>query len=328
MNIVKKQIQYNFTNSRGRNIKYIVIHDTGNSSNGANAEAHYRYFNGGNRNASADFFVDDTNILQINDYKNQYSWAVGDGNGRNGITNANSVSIEICINSDGNYDKAVENAIELVKYLMSELNLSVDRVVRHHDASGKICPASMISNNWERWYNFKSKLTSSNSTIAANTNSTEGTGYCTVDTLNVREGASTDYDIQGELNMNEKVALLDKNNGWYKVRYYNAPKEKTMIGWASGTYLRVEKDVEIVKETPIQEKPKKYWVVTDYLPQGEYGLAIKDVMSKYFHDIQGELYIRTNDTKGQWIETCYLPLEKCEELQTRLGKYFWEIKSH
>ena len=49
-----KQIAYNITR-RTNTIEYIVIHDTGNTSKGANAEAHFNYFNGGNRNSSADF---------------------------------------------------------------------------------------------------------------------------------------------------------------------------------------------------------------------------------------------------------------------------------
>ena len=58
MNIEKKQIAYNRV-TRNSAIRYIVIHDTGNKSKGADADSHFRYFNGGNRNSSADFFVDD-----------------------------------------------------------------------------------------------------------------------------------------------------------------------------------------------------------------------------------------------------------------------------
>ena len=49
MKINKKQIAYNRT-SRNQKPVYIVIHDTGNPGKGANANAHFNYFNGGNRN--------------------------------------------------------------------------------------------------------------------------------------------------------------------------------------------------------------------------------------------------------------------------------------
>lgn len=154
LSIEKKQIEYNRAR-RTSDIKYIVIHDTANKSKGANSNAHFNYFNGGNRNSSADFFVDDEKILQINDYTKYYTWQVGDGKGKYGITNQNSVGIEICINVDGDYKKAFLNAVELTKYLMKELDIPVERVIRHYDASKKICPASMSENNWEKWEKFK-----------------------------------------------------------------------------------------------------------------------------------------------------------------------------
>lgn len=158
MNIIKKQIAYN-RSARNTVIKYIVIHDTGNTGKGANASAHFNYFNGGNRNSSADFFVDDTQIMQINDYNKYYTWHCGDGKGKYGITNSNSIGIEICINSDGNYDKAFKNAVELTKWLMKEINISADNVVRHYDASRKNCPASMSGDNWALWNEFKRQIT-------------------------------------------------------------------------------------------------------------------------------------------------------------------------
>ena len=157
MKINKKQIAYNRT-PRTQKPVYIVIHDTGNTGKGANANAHFNYFNGGNRNASADFFVDDTQILQVNDYNKFYTWHCGDGKGKYGITNRNSVGIEICVNGDGNYDIAFCKAVELTKHLMKELNIPLARVVRHYDASRKNCPASMSKNGWVLWNTFKNKL--------------------------------------------------------------------------------------------------------------------------------------------------------------------------
>jgi hypothetical protein len=153
--IEKKLIKYNF--STGNDPKYIVVHDTGNPGKGADADAHYRYFNGGNRNASAHYFVDDHSIIQTVEDTNA-SWHCGDGKGQYGITNYNSIGIEVCINSDGDYNKAVQNAIELVKFLMKKHNISLDKVVRHYDASRKNCPGTMSSNNWEKWNWFKGQL--------------------------------------------------------------------------------------------------------------------------------------------------------------------------
>jgi len=157
--IIKKLIKYNYTTKPNRKFSFICVHDTDNVDMGANALMHYNYFNEGNKNASADFFVDDKQVIQLIDIDNAYSWAVGDGYGKYGITNANSISVEICINSDGNYNTAVINTIELVAYLMRTYNIPIERVVSHHMASRKICPKSMYDNGkWTGWNKFKRDL--------------------------------------------------------------------------------------------------------------------------------------------------------------------------
>jgi len=160
------QIKYNRSNRGGTPIRYIVVHDTGNPSRGANATAHYNYFNGGDRSSSADFFVDDTQVLCVNDYYKFYTWHCGDGHGKYGITNRNSVGIEFCINVDSDRDKTLERTAQLVRELMQELNIPIDRVVRHYDASRKNCPQSMSGNGWAQWYEFKEKLKGEDLTMA------------------------------------------------------------------------------------------------------------------------------------------------------------------
>ena len=157
MNINKKLIKYNFSSRNGIKVKYIVVHDTGNPRNGAGAQNHYLYFNGGNRNASAHYFVDDKEIIQtVEDFN--ASWHCGDGKGRYGITNSNSIGIEICINEDSDFDKALGNAIVLIRYLMGKYNISKEMVVRHFDASRKVCPKSMSDMGWRKWSEFWCKI--------------------------------------------------------------------------------------------------------------------------------------------------------------------------
>lgn len=157
MRINKKIIKYNFSSRIGSDIKYIVIHDTGNINRGANADAHFRYFNSGNKSASAHYLVDNETIIQIVEDYNA-AWHCGDGKGRYGITNSNSIGIEICINSDGDYLLAVFNTIFLVRYLMEKYQIPVERVVRHYDASGKTCPRTLSGNSWARWKGFLNSI--------------------------------------------------------------------------------------------------------------------------------------------------------------------------
>ena len=102
----------------------------------------------------------------MNDYYKYYTWHCGDGRGKYGITNRNSVGIEFCINVDSDRDKTLERTAQLVRELMQERNIPIDRVVRHYDASRKNCPQSMSGNGWAQWYEFKEKLKGEDLTMA------------------------------------------------------------------------------------------------------------------------------------------------------------------
>lgn len=165
--IEKMLIRQNFKEMPSRKIEFIVIHDTGNPASGADALMHFRYFDSALRNASAHFFVDDKRIIQTVEEKN-IAWHVGDAKEKVVIagatpTNANSIGIEICINKDGDYFKALQNAILLTKYLMGKYNLPIERVIRHYDVSKKWCPQSMSGWNgttatWVVWEWFLKQL--------------------------------------------------------------------------------------------------------------------------------------------------------------------------
>lgn len=150
-------IKRNVYSRKGNSIKYLVIHDTGNANKGAGALAHRNYVENNARGASAHYFVDDKVIVQyVGDSLSAGS--VGDGKGKYGITNANSLSIEMCINSDADYAKTYKNTVELTKNLMKKFNIPIDRVVRHYDASRKSCPNHMRQNNWSKWWKFKEDI--------------------------------------------------------------------------------------------------------------------------------------------------------------------------
>lgn len=155
LKITEDLIKYNF--SRGNKAQYLVIHDTGNRKKGANARAHYKYFNGADRGASAHFFVDDKEIIQVVK-ESDASWHCGDGRGKYGISNFNSLGIEICINEDSDYEETLENTLALVRKLQAKHGIQDERVVRHFDASKKICPRSMSAHNWKKWEEFKRRL--------------------------------------------------------------------------------------------------------------------------------------------------------------------------
>lgn len=153
LEITRKISKYNF--SYGNDIKYIVIHDTGNFTDSAAGNA--SYFGSCDRGASAHCFVDDGAIVQVVEFSNA-AWHCGDGHDAYGIGNHNSIGIEMCRKNSIVTDITEANTIELVKYLMNKYGVPVDKVVRHYDASRKNCPSSFAYNNWARWFNFKAKL--------------------------------------------------------------------------------------------------------------------------------------------------------------------------
>lgn len=157
MKFLFRPIKRNVYSRKGNSIKYLVIHDTGNPNKGAGALNHRNYVENNKRGASAHYFVDDKVIVQyVGDSLSAGS--VGDGKGKYGITNANSLSVEMCINSDADYAKTYKNTIELTKNLMRKFNIPIDRVVRHYDASRKNCPGHMSKNSWNAWWKFKEDI--------------------------------------------------------------------------------------------------------------------------------------------------------------------------
>lgn len=79
------------------------------------------------------------------------------------------------------------------------------------------------------------------------------------------------------------------------------------------------------KNIPLNPPVEKGYVVTNYLPQSstDYsGVNIKNFL-KYFDDIT--CYVRGN-SKGVWIETQYLDMDRCNTLEKTLGNYFYSIK--
>src|SRR5690625_4389461 len=154
---VAKRVTYGGLNGK----KYIVIHETANTRKGANANAHARLQASGNsRSASWHYQVDDKEIVQSFD-DNKQCWHAGSR-----YYNQNSIGIEICVNSDGDYKKAVDNAVKLTKHLMDKYKISADNVIQHNQASGKDCPRYLRSGSKGiTWAQFKAKLsdkTSSN----------------------------------------------------------------------------------------------------------------------------------------------------------------------
>lgn len=152
--------------------QYIVVHDTGNSGNGADAKMHNSYIknlnnnNGGDRGSvSWHFTVDDKECYQHLPL-DEVSWNAGDGGHVYGETyhnstynadcigggNYNGISIESCVHYGTDYTYTMRRLAKLVAGLLIDNKLTVDRVKQHNHFSGKNCPMVIRENN--RWNEF------------------------------------------------------------------------------------------------------------------------------------------------------------------------------
>lgn len=156
---ITKMLSNNKNHYTGVNkCKYITIHETGNKNKGANAINHAKYINNGS-SVTWHYTVDDKQVIQH--YKDSVQcWHSGDGRGDG---NLNSIGIEMCVNSDGDFNRTILNTIELVKHLMNKHNIPIENVVQHNKWSGKDCPANIRSGKPISWGGFINMIKNTNS---------------------------------------------------------------------------------------------------------------------------------------------------------------------
>ena len=83
--------------------------------------------------------------------------------GGSGFGNRKTIAIEICYSKSGGarFDKAEENAAELIAMLLQERGWGIDRVKRHYDyaPNKKYCPHRTMDKGWDRFLNMvRSKM--------------------------------------------------------------------------------------------------------------------------------------------------------------------------
>lgn len=145
----------------------ITVHNTANDASALN-EINYMINN--NYETSFHFAVDDVQAVQGLPL-NRNGWHASDGKGPG---NMSTIAIEICYSKSGGskFDKAEENAAELIAQLLKERGWGIDRVKRHYDYAPdkKYCPHRTMDKGWDRFLNMiQKKLNgSSNKTNSIN----------------------------------------------------------------------------------------------------------------------------------------------------------------
>lgn len=167
--VIYAPISNHIYRAKSRKIKYLAMHYTaGASSTTGHAMGVRNQFQTSTRKASADFAVDDGEMVQINPDPLKYvCGSVGDPKDKSGggatlagAGNYNTISIEMCSNlkSGANKDATnhsgwfftkatLDNAANLARILMKKYNIPKSNIVRHYDISGKRCPGLIGWNN-------------------------------------------------------------------------------------------------------------------------------------------------------------------------------------
>ncbi len=248
--LVPDHIAKNYIYDGKNTKKYIVIHETDNTGKGANADAHSRLqYRGNDRDASWHYQVDDKEIVQsfIDDAQ---CWAAG-----NKYYNENGIQIEMCVNSDGDYKKMLDNTVELVKSLMISYNIPKENVIQHNKASGKNCPRNLRSGaKGVTWSQFIAKL---DSKPTGNTNTSTNDKKPTTPTKPVNKGDMKTTSIVNYLKSIKQpssIAARRKLAKQYGIKFY--------VGTAAQNtkLLSLLRKGAPVSKPPVTNKPKTFKV--------------------------------------------------------------------
>lgn len=137
----------------------IVVHNTANDASALNEIA---YMTNNDYETSFHYAVDDKMIVQGIE-ENRNGWHASDGNGKG---NREGIAIEICYSKSGGerFDKAEENAIDLIVDILKRYGWGVDKVTKHQDYTNKYCPHRTLDKGWDRFINaIENKLNSGTS---------------------------------------------------------------------------------------------------------------------------------------------------------------------
>ena len=137
----------NHGSRRTEPVSYLVVHYT--AGNGDTARDNGRYFARCAVGASAHYFVDSKQVVASVAEEN-VAWHCGAASYRHPhCRNGNSIGVELCsVLRDGQYAfeaETVENALVLLAEVMRRYELPVERVLRHYDVTGKVCPAPFVA---------------------------------------------------------------------------------------------------------------------------------------------------------------------------------------
>ncbi|GAF67160.1 N-acetylmuramoyl-L-alanine amidase [Bacillus sp. TS-2] len=237
--------------------RFITVHETANRRNGANAQMHARYVKNPTTPVSWHYTVDNHEMVFQHLPVDEIGWHAGDGGSGRG--NRESIGIEICVNSDGDFIKAMENAIALIRFLMKEHSIPLGQVVPHQYWTGKNCPATLL----KTWDFFKESLKNSVETDVRIETQIEGKNSTTHPTsFLLKKGSQGEAVRQLQENL---IKVGELHHHFVASGHFDLETERAVRSFQKKAELKVDGMVgsltqvalkEILKKQP-QPTPKK-----------------------------------------------------------------------
>ena len=285
---IKKLIAKNHCYIGQNKPAYVVVHETDNWAKGAGAATHAKALHNGNLAGSVHFYVDDREIYQTLDISDG-AYAVGDGGGKYGITNRNSINLEICVNPDSDYYTAVNNAKWLCAKLLKERGFGIDRLKRHYDASRKNCPRRIIEEGlWNKFVEDVKKLMNGEEIKDADSASTE---------IILKKGSKGAEVNEWQHTLNVFLSGLKEDGDFGESTEQHTIRVQKRIGadpdGIVGSQTREKVDIYLAKDNWIQSPDKKW----------KYRLKNGTCVKSAWKQISGKWYHFDEDG---WMQTGWL----------------------
>jgi len=151
-----KKYTQNYANGRSQSVKFLAIHYTGTTGSALN---NLKYFASRYVGASAHLFIDPDGLIYQSVPFGDTAYGVGTtGTYRHATCrNSNSISIELVSDGKGPFTSAqIATLKSVIAELRATYNIPATNVLRHHDVTGKTCPAYYV--NASRWDALSSQI--------------------------------------------------------------------------------------------------------------------------------------------------------------------------
>jgi hypothetical protein len=240
----------------------IVIHETANTRAGADAQAHANLQTRSNvRQASWHWSTDQDEAIQSFPHDIR-TWSAGQAG-------KNYVAVELCVNSDGDFSRTVQNGVELVQHIR-RLGVGTS-LVNHQMLTGKNCPTKILAGFEGGWTEFVRRCNSGGAPAPAPAPAPSGLkvdGFEGSNTLKAEQRAMG-TTVDGKLSQPSQFTaalqawlnakgfrdydgrMLEIDGYGHRSNNTGAVTERTRTDWAYQTYLA--------------------WLEPGYVPDGKWG---------------------------------------------------------